>query len=44
MLFIVKKTLSAIAQSANDYLVKVKMNQPKLYQQIKEQYQTNLSQ
>ena len=29
-----KKTLSAIAESGNDYLVKVKANQPKLYQQI----------
>ena len=29
-----KKTLSAIANSGNDYLVKVKTNQPKLYQQI----------
>ena len=29
-----KKTLSAIANSGNDYLVKVKPNQPKLYQQI----------
>ncbi len=29
-----KKTLSAIAYSGNDYLVKVKTNQPKLYQQI----------
>ncbi len=29
-----KKTLSAIAHSGNDYLVKVKANQPKLYQQI----------
>ncbi len=27
-----KKTLSAIAESGNDYLVKVKANQPKLYQ------------
>ena len=29
-----KKTLEAIAYSGNDYLVKVKTNQPKLYQQI----------
>ncbi len=29
-----KKTLEAIASSGNDYLVKVKANQPKLYQQI----------
>ena len=29
-----KKTLSALAESGNDYLVKVKTNQPKLYQQI----------
>ena len=29
-----KKTLSAIASSGNDYLVKVKTNQPKLYKQI----------
>ena len=29
-----KKTLAAIAESGNDYLVKVKTNQPKLYQQI----------
>lgn len=29
-----KKTLSAIANAGNDYLVKVKTNQPKLYQQI----------
>ena len=29
-----KKTLSAIVESGNDYLVKVKMNQPKLYEQI----------
>ena len=29
-----KKTLGAIALSGNDYLVKVKTNQPKLYQQI----------
>ena len=29
-----KKTLAAIAESGNDYLVKVKANQPKLYQQI----------
>ena len=29
-----KKTLSAIALSGNDYLVKVKTNQPKLYEQI----------
>ncbi len=29
-----KKTLEAIANSDNDYLVKVKTNQPKLYQQI----------
>jgi predicted transposase YbfD/YdcC len=29
-----KKTLSAIASSGNDYLVKVKTNQPTLYQQI----------
>ena len=29
-----KKTLSAIASSGNDYLVKVKTNQPKLYEQI----------
>ncbi len=28
------KTLKAIAESGNDYLVKVKTNQPKLYQQI----------
>ena len=29
-----KKTLAAIAESGNDYLVKVKTNQPKLYEQI----------
>lgn len=29
-----KKTLEAIVESGNDYLVKVKMNQPKLYKQI----------
>ncbi|EGJ34632.1 MULTISPECIES: hypothetical protein [Moorena] len=29
-----KKTLAAIVESGNDYLVKVKKNQPKLYQQI----------
>ncbi len=29
-----KKTLAASAESGNDYLVKVKTNQPKLYQQI----------
>ncbi|NET82627.1 MAG: hypothetical protein F6J94_12005 [Moorea sp. SIO1F2] len=29
-----KKTLAAVVDSGNDYLVKVKRNQPKLYQQI----------
>ena len=29
-----KKTLEEIAESGNDYLVKVKTNQPKLYEQI----------
>ncbi|OLT61459.1 hypothetical protein BJP37_23060 [Moorena bouillonii PNG] len=29
-----KKTLAAIVESGNDYLVKVKKNPPKLYQQI----------
>ena len=29
-----KKTLAAIAESGNDYLVKVKTNQPTLYKQI----------
>lgn len=35
-----KKTVQAIADSGNDYLVKVKGNQPKLYQQIEKQSST----
>ncbi|MGD1702409.1 hypothetical protein [Dapis sp. BLCC M229] len=32
-----KKTVAAIIDSQNDYLIKVKKNQPKLYQQIEQQ-------
>ncbi len=35
-----KKTVEQIAESGNDYLIKVKANQPKLYQQIEKQSST----
>ena len=36
-----KKTIAAIINSGNDYLVKVKRNQPSLYKQIQEQSTTS---
>lgn len=32
-----KKTVATIIETQNDYLIKVKKNQPKLYQQIEQQ-------